>query len=271
MPNNKYNENQMINTIETDQALYDILSNFSDDYINAMVRESLEPHVKFRPFNNRLPDLPKTLNLQFQAIKDHYTGDSEELIEQKMYDCYMQIVQMICDAYNLNLNINAISKENLYPLTFYMYQIFVTEFTNRMIDMYIDYIISNSNSIVANIPDDRKAIRSNYTKKIFDDKTKVNYMIIYENMNTVIDILSGLDVPFYQLLVKLSDEQSADFLSRFLTDNGDCYKYHFAPYLYSEDTKAAMTSILQLRIMNEALDHPGSIFNPENNPYLEAN
>lgn len=271
MSTSKYNVNQMINTIETDQALFDILSNFSDDYIDNMVKASLDPKIKFRPFNNRLPDVPKALNLKFQSVKDHYTGDSVDLIDQKMYDSYMRIIQIICEFYNLSLNIDAITKENLYPFTYYMYQIFVTEFTNRMLDMYTTYIIENSTSIIANIPEDKRTIRSNYIKKIFDDKTKMNYMIIYENMNIVINILASLDIPFYQLLVRLSDEQSADFLSIFVNDNGDCYKYYFAPYLYSEDTKASMISILQLRIIDEALDHPGSIFNPENNPYLEAN
>lgn len=258
------NVNDVVSTIETDSALFDILSHFSDDYIDNIITESLE--LKFRPFNNKLPNYPYLLETNFQAIFDHYAGDNIDVIKDKRYSTFNRIIQVICNYYNLSVT-NPISDDIIYPFAFTLNQVFVMEFTQRLIDFFTNYIITNASSFVQAITPDKRAPHTNYAKKIFDNKDKVNYLIIYENMNTIFDMLIGTDIQFNNLVLGLSDQNTANFLTSYLADNGDCYKYHFATYLYNPDYKADMTASIQLNLMKMVLGD-NSILNPNNNPFL---
>lgn len=265
MANTDYEVNDKINTIETDSALFDILSNFSDDYIDSIIQGSLQ--TKFRPYNNKLPNYPFLINSNFQAIFDHYTGESIDTIKQKREDVFMRFVNTICDYYNLSLT-NTPDDDRLYPFTYVIYQVFVLEFTERMITFFTNYIIQNAESFVNSLPENRRTAHSNYAKQIFNDKTKTNYLIIYENMPYIFDILAGLDIPFNNLVLGLSDENTANFITAYVADNGDCYKYHYASYLVNSDTKAEMNSAIQLNLMKMVLG-TDSILNPNNNPFIK--
>ena len=263
MPN--YNVNDQINTIETDAALFDILTNFSDDYIDSIIQGALA--TKFRPYNNKLPNYPYLINTNFDAILDHYTGESIDTIKQKREDVFMRFVQSICDYYNLALTTMP-DDGHLYSFTYILYQVFVLEFTERMITFFTNYIIQNADSFVNALPENRRIARSNYAKQIFNDKDKTNYLIIYENMPYIFDILAGLDINFNNLVLGLSDENTANFITSYVADKGNCYKYHFASYLINSDTKAEMNSALQLNLMKMVLGND-SILNPENNPFIK--
>ena len=263
MPN--YNVNDQINTIETDAALFDILTNFSDDYIDSIIQGALA--TKFRPYNNKLPNYPYLINTNFDAILDHYTGESIDTIKQKREDVFMRFVQSICDYYNLALTTMP-DDGHLYSFTYILYQVFVLEFTERMITFFTNYIIQNADSFVNALPENRRIARSNYAKQIFNDKAKTNYLIIYENMPYIFDILAGLDINFNNLVLGLSDENTANFITSYVADKGNCYKYHFASYLINSDTKAEMNSALQLNLMKMVLGND-SILNPENNPFIK--
>ena len=252
------------NGIETDAALFEILSNFSDDYIDSIIQESLE--MKFRPFNNTLPNYPYLLERNFKAVKEHYHGDRTELIDEKRTDTFNRIINSICNYYNLTL-INQIPDDNLYSFTFYLNKIFVLEFTERMINFFVNYIVTNAESFVAAIPEEKRTPRTNYAKKIFDNKDKLNYLIIYENMNYVFNILATLDIPFNNLILGLSDENVANFLTSYVADVNDCYKNYFASYLINENTRADMNAAIQLNIMKMVLGSD-SILDPNNNPYI---
>lgn len=265
MPINNYNVNDKINTIETDAALFDILSNFSDDYIDSIIHGALQ--TKFRPYNNKLPNYPYLINQNFTSILDHYTGESIDTIKQKREDVFMRFVDSICSWYNLSLTTTP-SDESLYPFTYTLNQIFVLEFTERMISFFTNYIIQNAESFVNSLPESRRTAHSNYSKQIFNDKTKTNYLIIYENMQYVFDILAGLDIPFNNLVLGLSDENTANFITAYLADNGDCYKYHFVSYLINSDTRAEMNSAIQLNLIKLVIGND-SILNPDNNPFIK--
>lgn len=256
--------NDIINTIETDSALFDILTNFSDDYIDNITRESLE--MKFRPFNNKLPNYPYILERNFQAIIDHYTGDNIEMIKEKRLDTFNRIISVICEYYNLSI-VNPIPDESIYSVTFWLNQIFVVEFTERMINFYTNYIMRNVSAFINVIPEEKRTPRTNYAKNIFNDKDKVDYIILYENINYVFNAMASMDIPFENLVTELSDESVSRFITSFITEIRDCYKNKFAVYLVDENYKTTMTAAIQLNLMKIVLGS-NSILDPENNPFI---
>lgn len=255
------NENMMYNSIDTDRELAIILSKFSDQFITDMIVESL--NYKFRPFANRMPNLPYVLKLQFRDIVEHCSIETDEVVEKEM-EIYQNIVQLVCQYYGLQVTTD-IPDEQLYSFVYLLYQIFVCEFSDRMLAFYSNYISMNSDQLLGMIPDDKKSqTRSTYTKKMYSDHTIVG---VYENMDTIMDIIASMDIPLYQLLVFLSDENSAQFLCSYIADTGDVYKNHFASYIRDPITRTDISTTIKIRFMNLTQDKM-NLSAIDNNPYI---
>lgn len=250
--------------IETDRALSDILSNFSEDFITNMINEALQ--YRFRPYNTRIPNHPFVLEEKFKGIYDNYMGSEKEQIDETRHNTYMNIIEILCQYYNFAIT-SEIPDEQLYTLTYMMYQIFVSEFTDRMISMFTNYIYENIDSIVNHMTEPQKAIKTNYARKLYGDAKNPNYNIIYDNMMSVFDILIGIDIPFNDLLLRLSDANTAMFISQYIQDGGRLYKDHYAFYLANPLYRIDMLTDIRLRIVSITAQN-SKILYPDSNPYI---
>ena len=260
------NDNTFYTAINTDRAISDILNNFSDDFIENIIEESLR--YKFRPYNTRMPNHPYVFEQQFKAIYDNYDGD-KEIIDQKRHDTYMKIIDIICENYNLLITTD-IPEENLYSLCYTLYQIFITEFTTRTINFFSNYIYLNRESILNSMSEEQKSVKTTYAKKLYSDTKDQGIITLYDNMDSVFDIISGIDIPFYQLLVLLSDENTANFISSFISDCGDLYKNHYSIYLIHFAYKTDMLTSIKLKLVSFTAQN-ASILSPETNPCIINN
>lgn len=235
--------------ISTDLEVATILSNFSDDMIEDVIRESIMEY-RFRPFTSRGPNYPEILNNQILNIKYHSTGHDDE-IEQKRIDVQRTIIDAICKAYNLSLS-DYIPDEKVYTISYIMYQLFVSEFTIRSANFYTQFIVNHMHEMIKQLDLKDKNIKSVYSKKIYTD---TNYIIIYDNIDKITDILCTLDIELPDLIEYLSDKNTSDLLSEYLVDNGDCYQEQFAPFLVGEDTRAAMITQIRFNFVSLTQDH----------------
>lgn len=239
------NDTEIYNSIETDKSIYIILSNFSDDFVENAVTDAFR--YKFRPFNTRMPNLPFNLNLQLENVKNHYTGDDPAVIESKKLDVFGQILNIVCNHYDLQIT-NEIPDESLYSLTFQMYSIFVSEFSDRMIRFFTDYILSNKKSLINMIPEGRRNISAAAKKQFSDSPDALENVIIYQNIKTVLDLVAGLDIPMFNLVSGLSDVNTANFICSYISDVNDLYKNHYAKYITDRLTYSDMASSISLNI-----------------------
>ena len=240
-------DSMMYNSINTDRELAVILGRFSDDTIDNAIVEALR--YKYRPFDNRMPNLPESIAQQFNALRMHSSIDIEQ-INMREREIYITIIQKICSAYNLELSEPDIPADKLYPLAYTMYEIFVSEFTIRMLQFFSTYISLNKEVLLNAIPDEKRIDRkTNYTKKMFVDPVVVS---VYENMESIIDIIAGLDFSFFNLLDQLAGRPIAEFISSYISDIGDLYKNHYAVYIYGQVTRTDMITSIKLRFLNAA-------------------
>lgn len=261
------NDNTILTSISTDKAIIDILNNFSDDFIENIIEESLK--YKFRPYNTRTPNHPYVFEQQFKGIYENYEGDRKDLIDEKRHDTYMKIIDILCDHYNFAITTD-IPEESLYSLTYILYQIFVTEFTDRMINLFSNYIYMNREALLNSMSDEQKSIKTTYAKKLYSDSKDQNIITLYDNMESVFNIVAGIDVPFYNLIALLSDNNTANFVASFISDCGDLYKYHYASYLINFSHRTDMMSNIKLKLVSYTLG-TSSILNPETNPCIVNN
>lgn len=247
-------QNIAVAGLNTDYEISTILGNFSEEYISNTIKSTID--YKFRPFGLRSPDYPTILKNQFQNIYAHSTG-YDDIIRDKEYETYHNIIATIIEYYNLTV-VDEIPDEQLYPVTFYLYQILVSEFTDRMINMITNYIIQNSLSIVTQLP---KAIqtKTNYSSKLY---TNPNYITIYDNMTDVLDIVAGLDIDMPTLFTLLSDELVSNLICTYIQDRGDIYKNYFASYIANQITSTDVLSAVRLNFTNKTVNNARAIMDP---------
>ena len=230
-----------ITAIETDRALADILSNFSPEYIEDILMKAFM--WKFRPFENRMPNYAYIFEQQYQGIRDNYAGPTPELIEQDRDSTYGMMIKIICNNYSLIPDFDSINSENIYSICYVLYQLLLSEFTERLIGFFSNYIITHQAELIAAIPEDKRNIKSAYSKKVYTDP---NQICIYENMIDILDIIASLDIPFYDLLIAISDENTANFITTYIADAGDIYKNYFASYVYDPAARSQLITKVKL-------------------------
>lgn len=242
------NSNIEIATIETDAALSDILSNFSEDYLEDLIDRAFL--YKFRPYDSRMPNYAYAFEMQYNGIKDNYCGPSPEIIDADREQTYRMMIDIICRNYNLTIS-NEIPSEACYPLAYTMCQIFLSEFTERLIGLFSNYIVNNVDSLLNAIPEEQKVIKSSYSKKVYTDPKQI---ILYENIITVLEVVAGLDFEMEDLLLKLSDSNTAGLICNYISDNGDLYKNHFASFIFNPITRSQMITAIKINFVNLTSD-----------------
>lgn len=253
-------QNFAIAGLSTDYEISTILGNFSEDYIYDIIRSALD--YRFRPFGPRSPEYPVILKQQFDNIRLHSTGHDNE-INDKEEETYLNIVKIICDYYNLTIIEDIPTSDQAYTLAYYMYKLFCSEFSDRMINMFSNYIINNKISLVNSLAS-INVTKTNYSNSIYTDK---DYIIIYDNMQAVLEMIASLDICFEDLIGYLSDSTVANMICSYIQDCGDIYKNHFSFYIFNPSTTAEMLSSVRLNFVNKTMQNT-SLFDPSTNPYI---
>jgi hypothetical protein len=246
-----YNNNT---TIVTDAALTSILSHFETPYIVDLINNLLE--YKFRPYNAPPPSI--------NSIEDHfklaiaYCGDDTQRskIEYTREETYKEIIQNICNYYNLSYNIN--QDQDIYTCAYYIYEFFIRDFTNNLCNFYINYIINNISYLYEylnlHLKKKDKDSATLYGKKIYTDP---KLAIIHANITEVLDNISVFDINLEDLFFNTisSDKKISDFLLSILSDNGNVFKVYFASYLSDTNTRADVITNIKLRLQEYATNN----------------
>lgn len=238
------NTNEAIVNIDTDSALESILYNISDDYIQASIEEALK--YKFRPYATRMPNIVYLLENKFISIKSVYTGSNQQIIDEKRETLYTNIINQICNYYNLSI-VNEIPTEHIYMVTYMLYQILVSEFSERMLAMFSNFVFNNRDSLYHSLSQAQIDDRSAYTKKVYTDPVQI---AIYENMTFILDNVASLDFSMEVLLALLADKNASDIICRYIGENRSLYKYHYASYITNLATRTDMITNIKLQFVN---------------------
>jgi hypothetical protein len=230
-------------TIDTDAGIGSVLSNFDTEYIMHVIDDSLSK--KFRPFDGPMPNMVDVLERQFKMVLDN-APDYKENIMSVRSETYIEIISRIASFYQLNITVDLteMDPENLHTIAKFMYDAFISRFTDNMINFFTSYIIDNSDTIYnylksmdnINRPRDNGA----YAKNNFTDE---KFILIHANANMVIYNIAGYDIAFTTLLRYFFEKPVADYLSTILEDVNDIYRYHYANYILSNNAPEIITRI----------------------------
>lgn len=235
-------------SIDTDAGIGTILSHFSTEYIKHVIEDSL--NMKFRPFSDAMPNMVDVLERQFLSIQNNAQNYTEKVADVRI-ETYKEIILMISSYYNLQFvgNFDNMNPEEIHGIAHVMYDIFISRFTEYMINFYVSYIVDNADSIVSYLKTDEsvnkpKDSRLYQAKNFIDEK----YIIIHANVNRVIYNMAGYDIPLQILLNYFLDPSSAMRIGSLLQDVGDIYKTHYASYILDQRYSAGVLTNIKLKL-----------------------
>lgn len=247
-------------SIDTDAGIGTILSNFSTEYINHVIGDSL--NMKFRPFDGAMPNMVDVLERQFLSILVNSPDYTEKITDVKI-ETYKEIILNICNYYGLSFSgdFDSMQPEEIHGIAHTLYDIFISRFTEFMIDFFVSYIINNADSIASYLKTD-ESINKPKEAGIYSPKNYIDpkYILIHANVNKVVYNMAGYDIDLQTLLNYFLDPVTSNRIGSLLVDNGDIYKRHYACYIMDQRYTASVLTNIKLKLQSrtqEALNITG--------------
>lgn len=218
------NTNNSDYAIRTDSDFAELLRYFNNDFIKGVVETNIENN--FRPFVQTIPNLIKSYELMFKDKLIEFPDKRNE-IDDLRRDVYMMVIDTICNKFDLSIN----SEVDFDPfsLAMYMYDFFISNFTQNIIFFFTNYIIKEKKSIYNDykLIDFKKNKDSStlHAKKMYDDP---ELMAIIPNAGYILNNMRGLDISLSSILTNIfSYPEPATFVSTTIQDKGDFFKNHY--------------------------------------------
>lgn len=237
--------NNFSRSIDTDMAIGSILSNFDSAWIIHTVQDSL--NMRFRPFADPMPNFVDITNRQFDNIL-LASPDYSETINSTKEETFREIINTICNYYNLSIDIDSVSSMELYGVAHMLYDIFISRFTDYMVSFYIRYVMGNIDSIYSYLSNDesiKKPREKDMQAKSYIDP---KFQLIHANLNKVILNMVSYDISLEILLSYFVDPNTAQRLGMLLNDKGDIYKNYYASYLLNDTYMAELLTCIKLEL-----------------------
>ena len=243
------------NNIDTDYGIGTILSRFDSEYITSIIQNSI--NNRFRPFSEPMPNMVAVLSREFEAVKNH-TPDYRDKVLEVEDRTYQEICSMICDGFGLQLDLDndQLVGETLKSFAYWMYDIFVSRFTDNLVNFYTSYIMRNIDNIYSYLLDanEVKKAREN-SVQAQDMYTNAKFALIHANLNKIVMNMVSYDISLQELLSYITDPNIANMLCTFISDKGDIYKYHFASYITDRNTVSGLITSIKLHLQNISISN----------------
>jgi len=232
--------------ISNEFNLTEILAHFDSNYIFDIINDKLEN----LEYNNILeePNVVASFEENFKIMNENFPGDSAN-IRAIREQVYLDIIHTLCDHFNLEFNEEDDTIDK-YTLAFYMYDFFISNRNNIMINFYTSFIINNKDSLtrILNLDEYRKSrdTAAVYGKRIYDDQ---GYGVISANMVKVINNISTMEITLFNIFQSTyTNPEILSFLDNALADKGDFFKDFYCEVLERPDVLPIIITNIRLAL-----------------------
>lgn len=230
--------------INVDTALASIISQFDDAMLLTTIQQHL--YLKFRPYSDE--PLPNVINAIEQNLKLALAAfssvDSFQQIMEARNVIYKNCIDYISGFLNLTINISGI--DDIYMITSFIYDFFISKFTFNLISFLSDFIIKERIGIVQslNIVDDRKVKDSStiYANEIFKDPY---IAVIHANIDKILSIIPGYDITLNDIFNILLPREYQELAGN-IQENGSYFREAILPYILDPNAKIDIITLIKL-------------------------
>lgn len=216
--------NAQIYNVVSENELSVVLSHYNSQFVFDIVSDAIQKrntNISIIP----APNIVGSLETNFKTIMEQYNyQDAKDEVMKVRFETYKEIINMICT--NCNLSFNFTDATDLYSTAFYMYDFYVSNFSQYLISFFGGFILKERNSIYdkLNLAEMRKNKDSStiYGKKSYKD---IKLAIINANIDAVVYDLMSFDIRLPQIIATvIPDRNIANFLMNVASDNGDFFR-----------------------------------------------
>ena len=239
--------NPAITNVNIDNQLAGILSQFNDDYIMDIIKDSLDD--KFRLYGLPHPNIVSALENTFKQLTDGFSANTEEIAGTRKR-IYLNIINFICDYYDFTFNDS--DEVDYYSIAYWLYDFLVSNFTEHLKNFFTFFLINERNSIYSalNLSQPRKDNDNTfvYSKKLFNDP---KLAMIHCNLDYVITEIAtfNIDLRSILLFVYQSNPNIADYITGLVRDNtGNFFMNFYQSYVINSKDSADVLTYIKLSL-----------------------
>ena len=219
---NPYISNSDIYQVNAERDISIILSKFNTNYIYDCIESALasKNNAQFIMPN---PNLVRSLEDNFIIMQQNFPDDKQNILECRE-ETYNEIINYLCDKFNLSFNGN--EQVDLYSAAYYLYDFLVANYLKALTLFFAKFILREKNTLYKSLELDRfkKSSNINYGKKLIKDSTISTILI---QISYVIDQLMAFDFDFDTIVrVAYDNSDIANFIISLFNDNGYFYNLY---------------------------------------------
>lgn len=188
--------NPAVTNVNIDNQLAGILGQFNDDYILDVVNDSLKN--RFNAYQSANPNVISAYEATFRHLTDGFSSSTDDILNTRNRT-YTNIINVICNFYNLQFNPH--DDTDYYSAAYWLYDFFVSNFTEHLKTFYAMHLIQERKSIseAFNLPQMRKDndIVFGYSKKLFKNST---IAAIHCNIDYIISQMDSFNISLETIL-----------------------------------------------------------------------
>lgn len=243
--------NNQLYEVVRENELAEMLSHYNSEYVFSVVANAL--HQRYTNNFITIPNVVNAWEQNFKAILDRYGSSANQEVTKVRNITYQEIINIICKEFQLNFTV---AEVDLFSAASKLYQLFVCDFNNMVINFFVMYIYKEKNSIydTMNFSEIKrnKNDSSAYSRKMFKD-SKMALINCY--MDKVITNLCGMDFDLYQILnIAITSKELCQFFINLVSPSGDFFKDYIVTLINSE-VRPVLISNIRFQFYNIALAH----------------
>lgn len=233
--------NPAVTNVNIDKQLSSILSQFNDDYIMDVVKDSIAS--RFRLYDLPKPNVVAAFESTFKQLTDGFESNIVE-ISNTRNRVYTNIIHILCDYYNFDFTLT--DETDLYSAAYWLYDFLVANFTENLKNFYVFYFINQRDAIESTLQllqNKNNDTTLAYSKKLFKDP---KLAAIHANLEYVINQMSSFDIDLWTILNCVYQQQFnvPSYISSIVSDTGNFFaNYYETAILQSNDSADLITYI----------------------------
>ena len=245
--------NPAVTNVNIDNQLAGILSQFDDDYIMDVVKDSLND--RFRLYSPPRPNVVSAFEFTFKQLTDGFSSNTDDILSTRRR-VYTNIINTICDYYDLTFN--AYDDTDYNSAAYWLYDFFISNFTEYLKNFYAMYLIRERNSIdmALNVTSMRKDNDTSYSysKKLFKDS---KIAAIHCNVEYVIREIETFNIDLKTILscVYPANQNIPMYIMSLISDDtGRFFQNHYQTFVIGSKDSADILTYIKLTIQQIGKD-----------------
>lgn len=249
-----YNEMGISTELSSVLSHYD--SRFIYDIVNDQINKIKSSNISLSKPSN----IVAAWEANFNAMREIYGSEDATQIMEVRKESYDEIIDIICQAFNLNFTIEDI---NSFRTALILYDFFICNINVNIINFFSKFIYNERASLYDSLSlfemKKNKDSSTLYAKRMYKD---IKLAVIIANINKILnEICNSMEFDFYTFVSTVVDENYKNELMRLVSEKGNFFTEIIVPII--NNNLAEYVTGIRLTIQELAISYDQIIYSVE--------